>query len=169
MVQRGVPWLQKWSVFSEALDSCNGLTSEVWWGEKLSMTLVHYWQWFCSVKLGFTDVFSLCRDVWNGDRKGMSLVSRHMRGNSPVNGSFLWHFFVPPQWVHVQTIKEVFGSFPSEMYPTTPFVTKWCICLFPFVYFYLEGRPCQWSCSFLGKPTSCPWCAFCLAAFWDCM
>ncbi len=113
------------------------------------MTLVHYWQWFCSVKLGFTDVFSLCRDVWNGDRKGMSLVSRHMRGNSPVNGSFLWHFFVPPQWVHVQTIKEVFGSFPSEMYPTTPFVTKWCICLFPFVYFYLEGRPCQWSCSFL--------------------
>jgi len=96
-----------------------------------------------------------------GTGRGMSLVSSRMRGNSPVNGSLLWHFkffFVVPQWVHVQTIKDVLGSFPREMYSTTPFVTKWCIFLFPFVYFYFEGQP-----------TSCPWCAFCLAAFWDCM
>lgn len=45
-----------------------------------------------------------------GTGRGMSLVSSHMRGNSPVNGSLLWHFklfFVLPEWVHVQTIKEV--------------------------------------------------------------
>lgn len=68
--KRGIPWSLKWSVFNEALDSCNGLTSEIWWGRKLSMTLAHYWQQSFSVKLGFTDVFILCRDVWNGDRKG---------------------------------------------------------------------------------------------------
>ncbi len=162
MVQKKVPWLQKWSVFSEALDSCNGLTSEVWWGEKLSMTLVHYSQWFCSVKLEFTDVFSLCRDVWNGDRTfpatwgeivlqmdhscGTSLYS-HSENTFRPSRRF---WFISQQNVSHHTIYDKMVYLPFSMYLFLFWRPALSVVLLFSWKTYILSLMCFLSCNFLG-------------------
>ncbi len=76
-----------------------------------------------------------------GTGRAMSLISSHMRGNSPANGSLVWNFLVLPQWEHVQTIKEVLVHFPAKCIPPHHLWQNGVFTFFHVFIFILKAGP----------------------------